>query len=229
MDYVKLPDCAPGVHPTTMAAIVRAESSFNPLAIGVNGSKPPPIRSKASTKQEAVKQAKDLLAQGYNIDLGLGQINSANLGWLGLTVEQAFEPCTNIRAAARVLTENYQRALKQYDNQQEALRAALSAYNTGNFQNGLTNGYVARVVASAAHVVPAIGGEVAAPEAAPTLQNNVFRPSREDEFLRAQKPQTQDDGAASVPAEQPEVEEASPPASSVFEEQPDARSRAMVF
>jgi type IV secretion system protein VirB1 len=45
-----------------------------------------------------------------------------------------------------VLTRNYVRASKQYGNQQAALQAALSAYNTGDFQKGITNGYVGFVL-----------------------------------------------------------------------------------
>ena len=38
MDFVSLAmQCAPMVAPLTMAAIVKTESGFNPLAIGVNG------------------------------------------------------------------------------------------------------------------------------------------------------------------------------------------------
>jgi soluble lytic murein transglycosylase-like protein len=72
-----------------------------------------------------------LIRQGYNIDLGLGQINSANLGWLGLSVEDAFEPCRNLAAAARVLTTNYQSVAHSAQSSDHAIATALSLYNTG--------------------------------------------------------------------------------------------------
>ena len=132
--------CAPQVAPSTMAAIVSVESRGNPYAIGVNRGRQ--VRQPTSAA-EAVAVAKRLLARGANIDLGLGQINSSNLKWLGLSVEAAFEPCSNLAAAARVLTGNYRRAVAL--GIQSPLGAALSAYNTGSMQRGYRNGYVAKV------------------------------------------------------------------------------------
>src|SRR3546814_12879796 len=93
------------------------------------------------------------MGRGYNIDLGLGQINSANLGWLGLSVENAFEPCSNLAAAARVLATNYQAVARLAPSRDHAIATALSMYNTGDRQRGFRNGYVARVYASASAVI----------------------------------------------------------------------------
>ena len=41
------------------------------------------------------------------IDVGLAQVNSANFGWLGLTMATAFDPCRNLAAGARVLFAKY--------------------------------------------------------------------------------------------------------------------------
>lgn len=135
--------CAPAVHPQTLAAVVRQESRFNAWAIGVNGS--PAVRVRAKSLDEAVASAERLIAQGRSIDVGLGQINSVNLRWLGLSVRNAFDPCRNLTAAARVLTENYRRYRRGAASDQAALDAALSAYNTGSRTGGLRNGYVAKV------------------------------------------------------------------------------------
>lgn len=152
--------CAPAVHPMTLAAVVRHESRFNPLAIGVNGS--PAVRVRAKSLEEAVSTAERLIAQGRSIDLGLGQINSVNLRWLGLSVREAFNPCRNLTAAARVLTENYLRYREDATSDQAALDAALSAYNTGSRTGGLRNGYVAKVRGGA--------GMATQPPAVPILQ-----------------------------------------------------------
>ena len=97
--------CAPSVAVETLVSVVHAESRFNPYAIGVNakGVRAPDSVDRAS----ATAAARSLIARGYNIDLGLGQINSANLRWLGLSVEDAFDPCRNLAASARVLSSNY--------------------------------------------------------------------------------------------------------------------------
>jgi type IV secretion system protein VirB1 len=147
--------CAPSIAPETLLSVVHVESRFNPLAMGVNGA--PRTAVSATTKGEAVARATALIAAGRSVDLGLAQINSKNLGWLGLSIEDAFDPCTNLAAAARVLKGGYARSDAGRVGQQAALRTALSFYNTGRADRGFANGYVGRVTRAAAYIVPAIG------------------------------------------------------------------------
>ncbi|WP_323011487.1 lytic transglycosylase domain-containing protein [Castellaniella sp.] len=146
--------CAPQVHISTLHALVQAESEGNPYAIGVNSEPRKTLRLKSH--HQAVTAAKTALAQGQNIDAGWAQINSANWDWLGLTADTVFDPCTNLRAAQAVLTECYKRALKTHASGPPALMASLSCYNTGNFRDGLANGYVRGVYAQANAPIPAI-------------------------------------------------------------------------
>lgn len=137
--------CAPNVAPQTVAAIVQTESRGNPLALNVNGARQPARQLSAT---DATATARRYIAAGYSVDLGLGQINSRNMRWLGLTWETVFDPCTNIAALGRVLSENY-RAVAGGRHPQTALRLALSMYNTGSTSRGFRNGYVAKVVGNA--------------------------------------------------------------------------------
>ena len=137
--------CAPSVAPETVLAIINTESSGEPFALNVNGGRQP---AKQSNAADAVATARRYVAAGYSVDLGLGQINSRNMRWLGLTWETAFDPCTNVAALARVLTTNYN-AVKPGRDPQTALRVALSMYNTGSQTRGFRNGYVAKVVGNA--------------------------------------------------------------------------------
>ena len=107
--------CAPGVSPQTLAAIAHTESRFNPLAIGVN--RGAAVRQ-PRTREEAGRVARRLIASGANIDLGLAQINSSNLGWLRLSVEDAFDPCRNLTAAGTVLRAGFDPASTAFDRQQ---------------------------------------------------------------------------------------------------------------
>lgn len=143
--HALLTECAPTVAPTTMARVIRHESGLRPLAIGINGGTS--LKRQPRSAEEAATWARWLLANGYNIDLGLAQINSRNLGRVGLTLETVFEPCANVRAGALILTENYRDALKRYKDSQEALRAALSAYNTGRFESTIGRAYVGKIAA----------------------------------------------------------------------------------
>lgn len=140
--------CAPGVAPETLAAVAWAESRFDPLAIGVNAGPRPPRRARDAA--DAARLARGLLARGADLDLGVAQINSANLDWLDLTVEDAFDPCRNLDAAGRVLRAGYRP--RPGDRPQDALRRALSRYNTGHPTRGFANGYVARVETAAARL-----------------------------------------------------------------------------
>ena len=137
--------CAPSVAPETVLAIIQTESSGEPFALNVNGGRQPARQSNAG---DAAATARRFVASGYSVDLGLGQINSRNMRWLGLTWETVFDPCTNVAALARVLTTNYN-AVSAGRDPQTALRVALSMYNTGSQSRGFRNGYVAKVVGNA--------------------------------------------------------------------------------
>jgi type IV secretion system protein VirB1 len=144
--------CENSVAPQTLLAVAKVESNFSVFAIHDNTTE----RSYNPTSQtEAIKIAQDLTSLGHSIDLGIMQINNANLTAFGVRAEDAFNPCRSMEVAATILSLDY----KGGDNeakQQGALRAALSAYNTGNDTAGFRNGYVKRVEVAAREVVPAI-------------------------------------------------------------------------
>ncbi len=144
MDFFALAnECAPTVARETIVAIVRHESKVNPFAIGINGGTR--ISRQPKNQEEAIAISEKLISMGVSIDMGLAQINSANLKKLGLSVAQVFDPCTNLRAAEKVLHWCYAPAEKKHGSGQVALQAALSCYNTGDFSRGLSNGYVANI------------------------------------------------------------------------------------
>ncbi|WP_322995177.1 transglycosylase SLT domain-containing protein [Castellaniella sp.] len=147
--------CAPNIHPVTLEALIRHESSARTYAIGVNR-KGRALPQQPHDLEAASQAAEDLIAQGIDFDAGLGQINVRNWAWLGLTSTTVFDPCLNLAAAQTVLSDCYARALKGHRDQQQALRAALSCYNTGNFRRGFANGYVGKVLAQAGIRVPAL-------------------------------------------------------------------------
>lgn len=153
MDFAALAhECAPTVHPQTMAAVVRVESGGNPFAIGVVGGR---LARQPSNRREAEATARALEQAGVNFSVGLAQVNKHNLVRYGLDFSSAFDPCANLRASAAILSECFTRAVVRFEPRQTALRAALSCYYSGNFTTGLqpeANGsgsYVERVIAAA--------------------------------------------------------------------------------
>ncbi|RAK52776.1 lytic transglycosylase domain-containing protein [Phenylobacterium deserti] len=159
--------CAPQVAPVTLVAVAQVESGLDPLAIGINGAQPRALRPR--TAGEAAATARRLIAEGRNLDLGLAQINVRNLGWLGLSVEAAFDPCRNLAAAARVLQAGY-RPHDAARSGTPALHIALSRYNTGRATAGLRNGYVAKVLAAAARLAPRLAPPPIASSAPPAAE-----------------------------------------------------------
>ncbi len=151
-----LQECAPQVAPVTMTAIVQTESSGWPWTINVNGL--PGGSMRFSTKQAAIAAAIRYIRMGYKVDMGMAQIDSENLSWLGLSVRQVFNSCTNLRAAQRILVGAYRQAGA---NGTQSLNGAFQAYNSGNTSG---DGHYARVVYHQAGVeVPAIPGGQLAP------------------------------------------------------------------
>jgi len=176
--------CAPAAAPQTLAAIAEVESGFDSLAIGVNG--PQPIRLRPASPAQASAIAGRLIAQGASVDLGLAQINSKNLQALGLTAADLFDPCRNLAASAQVLSAGLGRALAAHRPAEAALRAALSYYNTGDAERGLTNGYVAKVSAAAARIAAASAPEPNASK--PSLAWTISAPAAWDVFGREGAP-----------------------------------------
>lgn len=147
--------CAPDIHPVTLQALVGHESRARQYAIGVNR-KGQHLPRQPSTLAEATAAAQRLIEQGIDFDAGLGQINVRNWAWLKLDSTTVFDPCRNLAAAQTVLADCYARALPGHKHPQQALRAALSCYNTGNFSRGFSNGYVGKVLTQARIQVPAL-------------------------------------------------------------------------
>lgn len=140
--------CAPNVAPTTLRAMATVESSLNPHAIGVvNGH----LVRQPRNLPEAISTAKALRQQGTRFSAGLIQIYVKNWPAYNLDHESVFEPCANMRAAAGILTDCYQRATVSNNNPQVALRKALSCYYSNNFVTGYQHGYVQKVVSVALH------------------------------------------------------------------------------
>lgn len=160
--------CAPGIHPVTMQAVVRTESGGNPYAIGVVGGR---LARQPRTLDEALATVDALARTGWNYSVGLAQVNRSHLTEYGLIGAAAFDACRNVQAGADILARCYARAVSHGHAGQVALRDGLSCYYSGNFQTGYRTGYVQRVMMSVAQAsvpnrlptVPAIDARDAIP------------------------------------------------------------------
>lgn len=136
--------CAPSVHPATALSLIEVESAFNPHAIGVVAGV---LERQPRSRAEALVTARSLAAQNIDFSVGLAQINARNLARLGLSLEQAFDPCQNVAAMANLLAQCLDRA--GGSTPQVRIRRALSCYYSGDFSTGFRHGYVSRVAAAA--------------------------------------------------------------------------------
>ena len=161
--------CAPAVDPVTMAAVVMQESGGRPWVLNNNTAK----KSVAFTsKAAAVAVAVAAVGRGESVDLGLAQINNKNLPALGLSVDQVFDPCTNIAAGAAILAAGYKKA--------GSLSGALSTYNTGRSDSKVGAVYAQKVFGQAGVKVPDIkvpaipGGQLAK---LPVVSSSISNPT----------------------------------------------------
>ena len=178
--------CAPAVYPTTLQALVKTESGFNPYAIGVVGGH---LAHQPHSRAEALATARALETSGWNYSIGLSQVNRANLRAYGLTEETAFDPCANLRAGGAILSACYTRATVGGRGPQDAVRAALSCYYSGNFTRGFKadsggTSYVQRVAAN----VPDLGASAVVVPPIAVVPDPVAPASGIARVVRARRP-----------------------------------------
>jgi hypothetical protein len=120
----------PGMVPAFWPAVVRRESSYSPYALHDD------TAGRAyypDTAAAAERIARQLLAQGHSVGVGLSQLTARSepqfLQKFGLTIHDALDPCANMHAGARFFVS-----------------AALSIYNSGSPTAALN--YAASITAS---------------------------------------------------------------------------------
>jgi hypothetical protein len=151
--------CAPYMAPTAIQQILKVESTANIYAIGINGKNKLP-RQPADI-DEAIATFQYLHEKNIAFGAGAMQIDSQHHKRLGWTENpaKAFDVCQNLAIGHNIFVECYNRAVKigykeSISNNQvipnsdlnSAYPRALSCYNTGGFNNGITNGYVQKAL-----------------------------------------------------------------------------------
>lgn len=143
-DVALLSLCLSGeADPMLVRAIIEHESDGNPIALNIN--RWPESMPKLTEREETIALARNAIDAGYTVDVGLMQINSNNLRRFGFTLEQALDPCTNIKLGERVLKDSISAAFGSGYRNEAATLVALSYYNTGTASIGFDNGYVGAV------------------------------------------------------------------------------------
>ncbi|QOU76442.1 Type IV secretion system protein virB1 (plasmid) [Janthinobacterium sp. HH102] len=137
-------DCAPLLDPRLTTSLMQQESTFNPNAIGLDGKEY--LFKKPKNRTEAISITKELLAKGKKFSVGLSQVHIENVKRFGLTLEQAFDPCTNIFYGQKILVSFHNQALKAGFKGRDAVYAALRGYNSGKITSTISNSYAASIL-----------------------------------------------------------------------------------
>ncbi|MBY3346444.1 lytic transglycosylase domain-containing protein [Rhizobium laguerreae] len=119
-------NCAPMVEVRTLAAVISLESRFKPFAVRINSG--PPLASQPASKAEAIERATFLIADGQDIQIGLGGIGMEELRKLNLSISDAFDPCLNLKATATLLDGYYRLASHAGADATQAEKVMLQSY-----------------------------------------------------------------------------------------------------
>ena len=136
--------CAPDVKVSTLSAVAKAESHFEPWALRDNNSHQ---TWNAKSLLVAEQLAGDRLRLGHSVDLGLMQINSKNLPLLGMGISDAFDACDSLRAGDHILHTALIAGSSETERE-AALLIEFSRYNTGKSLAGIVNGYANEVISA---------------------------------------------------------------------------------
>ena len=155
-----LAQCAPELPAPLMDAVVKAESDWRPLAIGLDGSQP--AMAQPNKLADAVAIAEALSRQGRGFSVGLAQIHVSHVRREGWRWEQAFDPCSNVAFGQRILRGFQAQAEAAGLTGSPALHAALRGYNAGRIDRMSGEAYARRVL-SYLQAAPASPPAVPAP------------------------------------------------------------------
>ena len=143
LDALIIQQCAPMVNHELMLGIINVESSNNPYAIGVVNAH---LQRQPQNLAEAKVTAQHLERAGYNYSVGVAQVNRSNFNRFNLTLDNAFDTCTNLKAGGQILAECIKSAVAQ-GYQQEATNKALSCYYSGHLNSKVGMQYADKVIA----------------------------------------------------------------------------------
>jgi len=149
-----LDQCAPQVSPVLMQALVRTESAWQPLAIGMDRAQG--VVKQPSSVEEAVATAKSLAAAGRKFSVGLAQIHVSNVALYGMSWEQAFDACQNLGVGQKILWNFYHRASASGYSGVAAIWAALRGYNSGGVDRSISDDYASRIFAYMSSAAPTV-------------------------------------------------------------------------
>lgn len=161
--------CAPALDARLAAALIGKESSYNQYAIGLDSKHKTRLVRQPANMPEAIATATELLKSGYAFSVGLTQIHVSNIKKQGLSWEQAFTPCTSIKAGESIFLNFYKVALAKGYAGQDAIYAALRGYNSGSVNAAVSNSYATSIINNALNMTSLPKYNASAPQAGASI------------------------------------------------------------
>jgi len=171
LNFIQLRDrCAPTAPSNTFAAIISAESSWNPNAIQIDfpnallrrwrlPAGTLRLQRQPKNAEEAAQWITYLNAHHISVDVGLMQVSTDEAMRRHISPAALLDPCINVRTGWSILRDDYQIEVNRVGPGQVALQHALSRYNTGDTNRGIDNGYLARVMTELKRLIPEAAGK----------------------------------------------------------------------
>ncbi|MEJ5173475.1 MAG: lytic transglycosylase domain-containing protein [Hydrogenothermaceae bacterium] len=94
------------IPPALLIAIAKVESGFRPWVININHNGQSVRVINPKSYEEAIYYLSYLHQNGYNYDVGIGQINVWNVKRLRIDPVSLLDPCNNLMVSAYILREN---------------------------------------------------------------------------------------------------------------------------
>jgi type IV secretion system protein VirB1 len=145
--------CAPSAPLATLRSIVSYQSAFHPFALTINypeaagaqlgiGDGSVTLARQPGSLEEAVRWSRWFLANGQTVSVGLMQLSIEHLAAFKISLEKAFDSCTNLKLGWTIFGDKYAQASAILGKGQLAMQAALAAFNSGSLVGGFRSGYV---------------------------------------------------------------------------------------
>lgn len=161
--------CAAVVDQHLMTSILTVESGHNPYAIGVINGR---LKRQPRNIDEAKATVLFLERAGYNYSLGAAQVNKVNFNRFKLTLDNVFDPCTNLNAGSLIFKECHDKAIS-HGYQKMAIQKALSCYYTGRLNSRAGAQYANKVITRYnAQIISGITKELVASSNSSTNQSS---------------------------------------------------------
>ncbi|MBR0857773.1 type IV secretion protein [Bradyrhizobium liaoningense] len=118
--------CTPSAIARPLTAIVRQASSFEPLLITIEGSKPIPIQ--ATDRDEAIQLATEAIATGQKVRTGLAQLDAEETRKAGLTVATTFDACQHLAGLGRLFDARLRVASMKSADRNQAIAKVVASF-----------------------------------------------------------------------------------------------------